>query len=262
LPAMAHETLTVDNDRSVALITLRREKALNALNRQLLTELALALSSLVGNGIRAAVITGAGEKAFVAGADIAEMSDLGPAEARAFAENGHRIGELIASLPIPIIAAVNGFALGGGCELALACDFIYASEKAKFGQPEVNLGLIPGFGGTQRFLRRIGPARAAELVLTADMISADEALRLGLVNAVVPAAELVARATAQAQKIAGKAPLAIAAAKRALRRAEELPLSAGNELERELFASLFATADQKEGTKAFLEKRAANWSGK
>jgi enoyl-CoA hydratase len=259
---MAQETLTVDNDGPVALITLRREKALNALNRQLLSELGEALSSLTGKGARAAVLTGAGEKAFVAGADIAEMAELGPAEARAFAESGHRIGDLIASLPIPVIAAVNGFALGGGCELALACDFIYASDKAKFGQPEVNLGLIPGFGGTQRLLRRVGPARAAELVLTADLISADEALRIGLVNAVVPATELVTRACAQARKIAGKAPLAIAAAKRALRRAEELSLSAGNELERELFASLFATADQKEGTRAFVEKRTANWTGR
>ncbi len=195
LPAMAHETLTVDNDGPRSpLVTLRRDKALNALNRQLLAELDEVLSSLTDKGVRAAVLTGAGDKAFVAGADIAEMSDLGPAEARTFAENGHRIGDLIASLPIPVIAAVNGFALGGGCELALACDFIYASEKAKFGQPEVNLGLIPGFGGTQRFLRRIGPARAAELVLTADMISAEEALRIGLVNAVVPAAELLPRA--------------------------------------------------------------------
>jgi enoyl-CoA hydratase len=259
---MAHDTLTVDNDGPVALITLRRDKALNALNRQLLLELGEVLSSLPGNRVRAAVLTGAGDKAFVAGADIAEMSGLGPAEARTFAENGHRIGDLIAQLPIPVIAAVNGFALGGGCELALACDFIYASEKAKFGQPEVNLGLIPGFGGTQRFLRRIGPARAAELVLTADMISAEEALRIGLVNAVVPAAELLPRALSQAQKIASKAPLAIAAAKRALRRAEELSLSAGNELERELFAALFATADQKEGTRAFVEKRSANWTGR
>jgi enoyl-CoA hydratase len=260
---MALETLTVEVEGAVALVTLRREKALNALNRTVLAELHATLGALEADrAVRAIILTGAGEKSFVAGADIGEMADLGPLEARALAEAGHRVGDLIAAMSKPVIAAVNGFALGGGCELMLACDFAYASDKAKLGQPEVNLGLIPGFGGTQRLLRRVGAARAAELVLSGDLITAEEALRIGLVNAVVPAAELLPRVKAQAHKIAGKAPLAVAAAKRALRRAEELPLAAGNELERELFAALFATADQKEGTRAFVEKRAAQWTGR
>ncbi len=260
---MSYETITVDIEPPIAVVTIRREEALNALNRMVVEELGRALQSLgTDANVKAIVLTGAGDKAFVAGADIAEMANLGPAEARAFAELGHGVGDAIAKMAKPVIAAVNGFALGGGCELALACDFIYASDRAKFGQPEVNLGLIPGFGGTQRLLRRVGPARAAELVYSADIIGADEALRIGLVNAVVPGAELMTRAKAQANKIASKAPLAIAAGKRALRQAEELSLRAGNELERELFAALFATADQKEGTRAFIEKRAAVWQSR
>ena len=260
---MSVEPVTVEIEGPLAVLTISREKALNALNAAVLAGLYATLTALEANAaVRAVIITGAGEKAFVAGADISGMTALGPLEARAFAEAGHRVGDLIAAMTKPVIAAVNGFALGGGCELMLACDFAYASDKARFGQPEVNLGLIPGFGGTQRLLRRVGAARAAELVMTGDMISAEEALRIGLVNAVVPAAELMPRAKAQALKIAGKAPLAIASAKRALHRAEELSLAAGNELERELFAALFATADQKEGTRAFVEKRAANWTGR
>ncbi len=260
---MPFETLTVETEGAIAVVTIRREKALNALNRTVMRELAEVLVTLEADAaVRVVVLTGAGEKAFVAGADIAEMAGIGPSEARAFAEAGHAVGDRIAAMKKPVIAAVNGFALGGGCELALACDFAYASDRAKFGQPEVNLGLMPGFGGTQRLLRRVGPARAAELVFTADLIGADEALRIGIVNAVVPAAELMTRVKAQAQKIATKGPLAVAASKRALRRAEELPLAAGNELERELFALLFSTADQKEGTKAFLEKRPASFTGR
>ena len=259
LDPVNYDTLTVETDGAIQVITVRREKALNALNRTVLAELAAALAAVTA---RAVILTGAGEKAFVAGADIGEMTDLGPLEARAFAEAGHRIGDLIAALPVPVIAAVNGFALGGGCELAMACDFAIASEKARFGQPEVNLGIMPGFGGTQRLLRRVGAARAAELVLTGDFISAEEALRIGLVTAVVPAGELMTRAKAQAQKIADKPPHAVAAAKRALRRGEELPLAAGNELERELFAVLFSTADQREGMRAFVEKRPPRWSGR
>ena len=260
---MAYETLSVDRDGSIAILTIRREKQLNALNRAVLRELHASLSELEADGaVRAIIITGAGEKSFVAGADIAEMQGLSPLEARGFAEAGHRVGDLIAQMGKPVIAAVNGFALGGGCELMLACDFAYASENAKLGQPEVNLGLIPGFGGTQRLLRRVGAARAAELVMSADMVGAADALRIGLVNAVYPAANLMTKAKEQAKKIASKAPLAVAAAKRSLRRAEELPLAAGNELERELFAVLFSTADQKEGTRAFVEKRAAQWTGR
>ena len=258
---MSYKTLTVEIEALIAVVTIRREKAMNALNRAVIAELSDALRALESEAIvRAIVLTGAGEKAFVAGADIAEMTALGTDEARVFAEAGHGVGDLIAQMGTPVIAAVNGFALGGGCELALACDFVYASDRAKFGQPEVNLGLIPGFGGTQRLLRRVGPARAAELVFSADIISADEALRIGLVNVVVGASELMSSAKAQANKIASKAPLAVAAAKRALRQAEELSLQAGNAFEREQFSRLFATADQKEGTRAFLEKRAAVWT--
>ena len=258
-----YSTITVEVTGRVALVTITREKALNALNAAVIAELTVALSALdADENVGAVILTGAGEKAFVAGADIAAMADLASPAARAFSEAGHAVGDLIARMGKPVIAAVNGFALGGGCELMLACDFAYASERAKFGQPEVNLGLMPGFGGTQRLLRRVGPARASELVLTADVIGAEEALRIGLVNAVVPADKLLDHARAQAEKVASKAPLAVAASKRALRRAEELSLTAGNELERELFAGLFSTADQKEGTRAFLEKRPAKFTGR
>lgn len=263
LRAMTFETLTVDVAGPCAVVTIRREKALNALNRTLMRELAAGFADLeASDQIRVIILTGGGDKAFVAGADIAEMRGLSPLEARAFSEAGHVVGDRIAAMGKPVLAAVNGFALGGGCELALACDFIYASDRAKFGQPEVNLGLMPGFGGTQRLLRRVGPARAAELLFTGDLIGADEALRIGLVNAVVPAAELMTRVKEQALKIATKGPLGVASCKRALRRAEELPLHAGNELESSLFGSLFSTADAAEGTSAFLEKRAAQFTGK
>jgi enoyl-CoA hydratase len=260
---MSYENVKYETDGFVAIITIAREKALNALNRKTLDELTWALREADGDArIRAVIVTGAGEKAFVAGADIAEMADLPALDARAFADAGHRAGETIERMGKPVIAAVNGFALGGGCELALACDFIYASERAKFGQPEVNLGVMPGFGGTQRLPRRVGPARAMELILTGDAIGADEALRIGLVNKVVPAAELLAEAKKCAEKIAQKGPVAVALAKRAVRAAAELPLNEGNRLERELFALTFATADQKEGMRAFLAKRAAKFEGK
>ncbi len=181
-------------DGFIATITVAREKALNALNRQTLNEIAWAVREADGDArIRCVILTGAGDKAFVAGADIAEMSGLDATEARGMSAAGRAAGDAMEQLQKPVIAAVNGFALGGGCELALACDFIYASDKAKFGQPEVNLGVIPGFGGTQRLPRRVGPGRAMELVLTGDIIGADEALRIGLVNRVIPAAELMAR---------------------------------------------------------------------
>jgi enoyl-CoA hydratase len=256
---MGYDNLRVENDGQTAIITIAREKALNALNSQTINELTWALREVDGDQrLRAAILTGAGEKSFIAGADIAEMEPLSPVEARGFAERGHALG-LIGEMAKPVIAAVNGFALGGGCELALACDFVYASEKAKFGQPEVNLGVMAGFGGTQRLARRIGAARAMELLLTGETIGAAEAYRLGLVNAVVPPEGLMDKARATAQKIIEKAPLAVAATKRAVRKAEELPLERGCDLERELFALLFSTADQKEGMRAFLEKRPARF---
>jgi enoyl-CoA hydratase len=260
---LGYENLRYEVDGPIALVTLAREKALNALNRHTLNELLWVLRDADGDErVRAVILTGAGDKAFVAGADIAEMEGLSALEARRFAEAGHAVGDLIAQMQKPVIAAVNGFALGGGCELALACDFVYASTSARFGQPEVNLGLMCGFGGTQRLARRVGSARAMELVLTGEPVDAQEAHRLGLVNVVCPPAELLDRARACAKKIADKAPLAVASSKRAVRRAEELPLAAGNELERELFSLLFTTDDRKEGLRAFLEKRSPKFLGR
>jgi enoyl-CoA hydratase len=259
----AYDNLRVEVDGFVATITIAREKALNALNRHTLSELSWALREVDADArIRAVILTGAGDKAFVAGADIGEMQDLPAYEARGFAQAGRQVGDILEAMTKPVIAAVNGFALGGGTELALACDFIYASDRAKFGQPEVNLGVIPGFGGTQRLSRRIGVGRAMELILTGDVIGAEEALRIGLVNRVIPGAELLAETRKCADKIAQKGPLAIAYARRAVRKSQELDLPAGNDLEGELFALLFSTQDQKEGMKAFLAKRPAKFEGK
>jgi enoyl-CoA hydratase len=184
------------------------------------------------------------------------------AQAKAFADAGHAACRLLEEAPFPVIAAVHGFALGGGCELALACDFIYASEKARFGQPEVGLGLMPGFGGTQRLARRIGEGRARELIYTGDHITAADALAMGLVNAVVPPAELEERVTVVAKKIAQRAPLAVSASKRVILRGTEIDLVAGCELEAQAFSALFGSEDQKEGTKAFLEKRTHPFQGR
>jgi len=259
----SYENVRYEVDGFIATITVAREKALNALNRTTLSEIAWALGEADGDArVRCVIVTGAGDKAFIAGADISEMAEQGATEARGFAAAGRRAGDVLENMGKPVIAAVNGFALGGGCELALACDFIYASDKAKFGQPEVNLGVIPGFGGTQRLPRRIGAGRAMELILTGDLIGADEALRVGLVNKVFPAAELMAETKKCAEKISSKGPLAIAYARRAVRKGAELNLPAGNDYEAELFALLFATQDQKEGMRAFLGKRPAKFEGK
>ena len=259
----SYENVRYEIDGFIATVTIAREKALNALNRHTLNEIGWALREADGDArVRVVILTGAGEKAFVAGADISEMSEQNATEARSFAAAGRNIGDILENMTKPVIAAVNGFALGGGCELALACDFVYASDKAKFGQPEVNLGVIPGFGGTQRLPRRIGAGRAMELILTGDVINAEEAYRIGLVNRIVPGAELLAETRKTADKIAAKGPLAIAYARRAVRKAAELNLPAGNDLEAELFALLFATADQKEGMRAFIAKRPAKFEGK
>jgi enoyl-CoA hydratase len=256
-------TILLERDGHVAIVTLNRPDKLNALNEQLLQELGAAVAELSRDAaVRCAILTGAGEKAFAAGADIAAMSEMTATRAKQFAEMGHAIGHALETAHFPVIAAVNGFALGGGCELALACDFIYASDKAKFGQPEVNLGVIPGFGGTQRLARRVGDARARELCMTGDMVGAEEALRIGLVNTVVPHAELLAKVREVATKIAAKGPLAIAAAKRVILRGADVPLPTANELEATAFAALFGTSDQREGMKAFVEKRAAKFEGR
>ena len=259
----AETTILTSREGGIVTITLNRPDKLNALNAQLIGDLLRTMHELAtDDGVRVAILTGAGEKAFAAGADIAAMREMTVAQAKAFADMGHRTGAMIESVRFPVIAAVNGFALGGGCEIALACDFIYASDKAKLGQPEVNLGVIPGFGGTQRLARRVGAARARELVMTGDMVDAETALRIGLVNAVVPHAELMTKVREVAAKIASKGPLAIAQAKRVLERGLDVPLPVANELEAQAFASLFGSADQREGMGAFLEKRKAAFTGK
>ena len=255
-------TILREREGAVLVLTLNRPDKLNALNAELLGELEAALvESARDASIACAILTGAGEKAFAAGADIAAMVEMSTEDARAFSERGHRVCALLEHAPFPVIGAVNGFALGGGCEIALACDFLYASDKAKLGQPEVNLGVIPGFGGTQRLARRVGIGRARELCYTGDAIGADEALRIGLVNAVFPQAELLAKARETAAKIASKGRVAVAQCKRVLYTGADVPLAVANALETQAFAMLFGTNDRREGMKAFLEKRKASFTG-
>jgi enoyl-CoA hydratase len=257
------ETIRVAVDGALATVTVAREAALNALSSKVIAELTTACGELeVSTDVRAVIVTGAG-KAFVAGADIAEMRELSPRQAQAFAEMGGAMAAAIEGSEKPWIAAVNGFALGGGCELAMACDFVYASDQAKFGQPEVKLGIIPGFGGTQRLARRVGIAKAKELCMTGDMIDAAEALRIGLCDAVFPAAELMARAREVAGRIAANGPLAIAEVKRLVQLGQSTTLDHALALEQQSFGLLFSTADQREGMSAFLAKprRAAQFKG-
>jgi len=260
---MQLENILWSVDGGVGLVTMNRPKALNALNAQTLRELGQLLDAVEKDAtLKALVITGSGEKAFVAGADIAEMSVLGPLEARRFAEAGQRTFERLEALAIPTVAAVNGFALGGGCELAMACDLIYASEKARFGQPEVSLGIIPGFGGTQRLQRRVGPARAMEMILTGDMVDAASAKAWGLALEVLPPEKLLEHAVGQARKIASRGPAAVAAARRILRATAAPQLAAGQEMEADAFGMLFGTEDGREGLKAFVEKRPARFQSR
>lgn len=240
----------------IAVATINRPKALNALNSQVLEDIDQLVEQVKADDeIRALVITGSGEKAFVAGADIGEMSTLTKAEGEAFGKKGNDVFRKLETLPVPTIAAVNGFALGGGCELSMACDIRLASEKAKFGQPEVGLGITPGFGGTQRLARLVGPGMAKQMVYTARNIKADEALRIGLVNAVYPLAELYAAAEKLASQIAANAPIAVRAAKKAINEGLDLPMDEAVVVEEKAFGSCFETADQQEGMGAFLEKR-------
>lgn len=260
---MAFEHLLIDVADQVALITINRPKALNALNEAVVGELIAAFTELANHPeVACVILTGAGEKAFVAGADIAAMQSLDANAAREFARLGHRLGNIIESFPKPVIAAVNGFALGGGCELAMACDIRVASENARFGQPEVNLGVIPGFGGTQRLPRLVGKGRALELILTGDMIEASEALRIGLVNQVTAPEELLTAGRKLAQKIAGKGQVAVRLAKEAVQNGMEMDLDRACRYEADLFGLCFATADQKEGMQAFVEKRPARFSNR
>jgi enoyl-CoA hydratase len=242
---------------------VNRPKALNALNMATMEELRAAFTGIrQDNGIRTAILTGSGEKAFVAGADINELAQQDAVSGKAFAHRGQSVLDLIENLGKPVIACINGFALGGGCELALACTMRLASENAKLGQPEVKLGIIPGYGGSQRLPRLVGKGQAMQIILAGEMISAQEALRIGLVNEVVPAAELIARAEAIAATIAANAPLAVQYAMEAVNKGMEMPLAEGLFLEATLFGLCCATTDKKEGTSAFLEKRAAQFQGK
>lgn len=257
---MSEPTVLVAVEAGVATLTLSRPQALNALNSIVLLELEQAVVALAADGsVRVLIVTGAGPKSFVAGADIVEMSAFGPQAARRFASQGHRVFRSLETLPFPVIAAVNGFCLGGGCELALSCDLIYAADNARFGQPEVNLGLMPGFGGTQRLARKVGAMRAAEIVFSARQVKADEAKAIGLVLDVFPAAELMDKVRAVATGIASKGPVAVRAAKAALAHGLDAPLAVGNALEIEAFANLFDSADAREGMTAFVEKRAAQF---
>jgi enoyl-CoA hydratase len=257
---MAYENILVDRDGPVAVISVNRPKSLNALNSQTLRELTQAVRDNADQ--RAIVLTGAGDKAFVAGADIAEMLPMTPWAAREFSELGHVLTALLEDVPCATIAAVNGYALGGGLELAVACDIIYASENARLGLPEVSLGVTPGFGGTQRLVRLVGKLRAKEMIFTGDMVDAKTALDIGLLNGIVPRQQLLAHCIQLAGKIAQRGPLAVARAKRLVERGYDMPLRAANRQEAESFALLFDTEDRREGMRAFIEKRQPKFTGK
>jgi enoyl-CoA hydratase len=247
----------------LVVVTIDRPKVLNALNYRCMSELEQVFLEIQrDNDIRVVLLTGAGEKAFVAGADISEFAALSPLEGEQLARRGQRIFHLIENCGKPVIACINGFALGGGCELALACTLRIASTHARLGQPEVKIGIIPGYGGTQRLPRLIGKGAALKMILTAEMVNAAEALRLGLVDEVVAPEQLMARAEQLAQTIAGMAPLAVRDSIRAVNSGYDLPLASGLELEASLFGLSCSTSDKGEGAQAFLEKRVPKWSGR
>ena len=247
--------INYEQDGMVGIITINRPEALNALNSAVLDELNGCLDGIDTNVVRAIVLTGAGNKSFVAGADIGEMSKLSPTEGEAFGKKGNDVFRKIETFPIPVIAAVNGFALGGGCEIAMSCDIRICSDNAMFGQPEVGLGITPGFGGTQRLARLVGAGMAKQLIYTARNIKADEALRIGLVNAVYPQEELLGVAKKMAGNIAQNAPIAVRACKKAINDGLDAKMDDAIVIEEKLFGSCFATHDQVEGMSAFLEKR-------
>jgi enoyl-CoA hydratase/carnithine racemase len=259
---MSLDNLLLERDGGVAVLTVNRPKVLNALNTQTLDELRRAILELKHDaGVRAVVLTGAGEKSFIAGADINELAAQTPTSGREHAIAGQHVLDLIEHMGKPVIAAINGYALGGGCELAMACTIRLAADTAKLGQPEINLGLIPGYAGTQRLARIVGRGRALELLLTGDQISAQEAHRLGLVNRVVPAAELMAEAKKLATTLASKAPIAIRYILDAVHKGVEMPFAQAQIFEATLFGLVASTEDMREGTKAFLEKRKADFKG-
>ncbi len=260
---MDYENLLVSVSDRIATITINRPKSLNALNPSTIRELSAALEEIAGReDVGVVLLTGAGEKAFVAGADISEMRHFTAVQALEFSLFGQGVLERIERLPQPVIGVINGFALGGGCELAMACDLLIAADTAKFGQPEVNLGIIPGYGGTQRLPRLVGRNLAKEMVLTGEMISAQRAYEIGLVNRVVPQADLMNAAREVGAKILSKGPIAVRTAKMAMNRGLDLDLSNACALEANAFAVGFSTADRVEGMAAFLEKRKAVFTGK
>jgi enoyl-CoA hydratase len=260
---MQNNVLHTEITAGVAVVTLNRPDKLNALNAELLEALEATFRMLQGNeDVRAVVITGSGPKAFAAGADISELSSQNAHSGKIFAERGQRVFSLIERLGIPVVAAVNGFALGGGCELAMACHMRFASDNARFGQPEINLGIIPGYGGTQRLPRLVGMAKATELILSGEMIDAQEAHRLGLVNRIYPHAELLEKTHEFATGLAAKAPLALKACLEATQIAGDTSLLEGLHAEASVFGRTCGTEDFAEGTQAFLEKRPASFTGK
>jgi enoyl-CoA hydratase len=260
---MAYETLLCEVREQVARVTLNRPKVLHALSAAVFDELETVFTSLAADPeVRVVLLTGSGEKAFAAGADLNEILAVDAADGEVLALRGQGVFRLIETCGKPVIALINGFALGGGCELAMACTMRIASDMARLGQPEVKLGLIPGYGGTQRLPRLVGSAAALKIMLTGEMVAAGEALRIGLVDEVVPAAELIARGDAIAKAIAAVAPLAVKGCLEAVRRGMETSLEEGLRLEAGIFGRLCGTADKKEGVAAFLEKRTAGWTGR
>jgi enoyl-CoA hydratase/carnithine racemase len=260
---MTFENILLEKKSSIAYVTVNRPKVLNALNSATMEELRAAFTDIKNDvNIRVAILIGAGEKAFIAGADIGELAVQDAVAGKEYTHRGQSVLDLIENLGKPVIACINGFALGGGCEIAMACTMRLASENAKLGQPEVKLGIIPGLGGSQRLPRLVGKGIAMQLVLAGEMISAQEAHRIGLVNEVTAAAELIPRAEAIAQKIIANGPLAVQYAMEAVNKGLEMPLAEGLYLEATLFGVCCATEDKKEGTKAFLEKRPAQFKGK
>ncbi|EHI97338.1 3-hydroxybutyryl-CoA dehydratase [Clostridium sp. DL-VIII] len=254
---MELKNVILEKEGHLAIVTINRPKALNALNSETLKDLDAVLEDLEkDSNVYAVVLTGAGEKSFVAGADIAEMKDLNEEQGKEFGILGNNVFRRLEKLDKPVIAAVSGFALGGGCELAMSCDIRIASEKARFGQPEAGLGITPGFGGTQRLARIVGPGKAKELIYTCDLIKAEEAYRIGLVNKVVPLESLMDEAKAMANKIAANAPKAVAYCKDAIDRGMQVDIDSAILIEAEDFGKCFATEDQTEGMTAFLERRA------
>ncbi len=259
---MVYKDILFEVEDGIATLTFNRPKVLNALKLDTLTEVGAAIGTIESDEeVRALILTGAGDRAFVAGADISELQRLNPISAKHFAVKGQRVLFALENLNIPVIACVNGFALGGGCEIALACDFIYAAETAQLGQPEINLGIIPGFGGTQRLLRLVGRARAKELCLTGGMISAQEAREIGLVNKVFPPEKLMEETRKVASLIASKGRVATRAVKHIIDNGLNMDLQNACAIEMEAFALCFASDDAKEGFGAFLEKRKPNFTG-